>query len=94
MNISSGALLGPGRERERLRRRDKDRERERERERHTAELFGPNRRQPRERVPCKFVPDWEQGKKAWREGESWTTVEGARRHRSKRLEAREEAVDD
>lgn len=59
----------------------------------SAELFGPNRRRlPGKRVPCKFVPDWEEGGKGG-EGESWTAMEGACRHRSKRLGEREEAAE-
>lgn len=91
------SLLGPGREKgkELGKEKEGERERERMRGRHTAELFDLNRRQPRERVPCKFMPDWEQGRKDGGEGKSWPTVEGVRcRHHSKRLDARKEVVDD
>lgn len=58
-----------------------------------AELFGPNRRQPPGKGSMQIRARLGARRKSGKGGSSGTVMEGGRRHRSKRLDAREEAVE-
>lgn len=58
-----------------------------------AELFGPNRRQPPGKGSMQIRARLGARREGGEGGSSGTAMKGARRHRSKRLDAREEAVE-